>query len=214
MLHKCWQVLDRGWPAKAQEPEFYGLPRLHAGSPCAASRDAPFRERLQPTPPTIGLRIIDRATAILAAFMPPASPETPPIHAARWPARAFRLLMLLGACLGFVVVWVVLAWSKNSQCGWMALLAALDVAWILRLSGWPAGARRAVIGVAATAGIVLLANWFIIAVHLGEVMGLDPFGSALRLGLQHAWTLAQLANGGFEVAMIGLGLLLAAIASR
>lgn len=163
---------------------------------------------------TIGLRRTDRAAAILAAFMPPASPETSPAPAARWPARAFRLLMLLGACLGFVVVWVVLAWSKNSQCGWMALLAALDVAWILRLSGWPAGARRAVIGVAATAGIVLLANWFIIAVHLGEVMGLDPFGSALRLGLQHAWTLAQLANGGFEVAMIGLGLLLAAIASR
>lgn len=166
----------------------------------------------QPTT-TIGLRIVDHAAAILAAFMPPASPETSPAPA-RWPTRAFRLLMLLGACLGFVVVWVVLAWSKNSQCGWMALLAALDVAWVLRLSGWPSGVGRAVGGVVATAGIVLLANWFIIAVHLGEVMGLDPFASALRLGVQHAWTLAQLANGGFEVAMIGLGLLLAAIASR
>jgi hypothetical protein len=145
--------------------------------------------------------------------MPPASePSSTP--ATPWLTRAFRLLMLLGACIGFVVVWVVLAWSKNSQCGWMALLAALDVAWILRLSGWPAGARRALIGVAATAGIVLLANWFIIAVHLGEVMGLDPLGSAVRLGLQHAWTLAQLANGGFELAMIGLALLLAAITSR
>ena len=167
----------------------------------------------QPTT-TIGLRIADHAAAILAAFMPPASPETSPAPVARWPTRAFRLLMLLGACLGFVVVWVVLAWSKNSQCGWMALLAALDVAWVLRLSGWPSGVGRAVVGVVATAGIVLLANWFIIAVHLGEVMGLDPFGSALRLGVQHAWTLAQLANGGFEAAMIGLGLLIAAIASR
>lgn len=147
--------------------------------------------------------------------MPPASPETSPSPAAaRWLTRACRLLMLFGACIGFVVIWVVLAWSKNSQCGWMALLAALDAAWILRLSGWPAGTQRAVIGVVATAGIVLLANWFIIAVHLGEVMGLDPFGSAVRLGPQHAWTLAQLANGGFELAMIGVGLLLAAVASR
>jgi len=167
-----------------------------------------------PTATTIGLRGIHRATAILAAFMPPAPPETLPPPAASRPARLFRLLMLLGACLGFVVVWVVLAWSRNSQCGWMALLAALDVAWILRLSGWPSGAGRAATGVVATAGIVLLANWFIIAVHLGEVMGLDPFGSALRLGLQHAWTLARLANGSFELAMVGLGLLLAAIASR
>lgn len=145
--------------------------------------------------------------------MPPAS-ETSSSPSRHWLTPAFRLLMLLGACIGFVVVWVVLAWSKNSQCGWMALLAALDAAWILRLSGWPAGVQRALIGVVATAGIVLLANWFIIAVHLGEVMGLDPLGSAVRLGLQHAWTLAQLANGGFELAMIGMALLLAAIASR
>jgi hypothetical protein len=168
-----------------------------------------------PAPATFGLCAADRAAAILAVFMPPASPETSPSPAAaRWPTWAYRLLMLFGACIGFVVIWVVLAWSKNSQCGWMALLAALDVAWILRLAGWPAGASRALVGVTATAGIVIIANWFIIAVHLGEVMGLDPFGSALRLGMQHAWTLAQLANGGFELAMIVAGLLLAAIASR
>jgi hypothetical protein len=120
----------------------------------------------------------------------------------------------MGACAGFAVIWVVLAWSRNSQCGWMALLGALDVAWILRLSGWPAGGRRAVVGVAATAGIVVLANWSIIAVHLGEVLGFDPFASALRLGMHHAWTLAKLANGTFEVTMIAVALLLAAITSR
>lgn len=176
--------------------------------------DAPFRERRDRHHATIGLRAADRAAAILAVFMPPASPETSPSPAARWPTWGYRLLMLLGACIGFVVIWVVLAWSKNNQCGWMAVLAALDVAWILRLAGWPAGGSRALVGVTATAGIVVVANWFIIAVHLGEVMGLDPFGSALRLGMQHAWTLAQLANGGFELAMIVAGLLLAAIASR
>lgn len=146
--------------------------------------------------------------------MPPAPSDTPPSPIARWLTWPYRLLMLLGACAGFAAIWVVLAWSNNSQCGWMALLGALDVAWILRLSGWPAGARRAMVGVAATAGIVALANWWIIAVHLGEMLGFDPLESALRLGVQHAWVLAQLANQPFDLAMIVVALVLAAFTSR
>lgn len=146
--------------------------------------------------------------------MPNTPTHTTPSALARWLTWPTRLLMLLGACAGFAAIWVVLAWSNNSQCGWMALLGALDVAWILRLSGWPAGGRRALAGVAATAGIAALANWWIIAVHLGEVMGLDPLASAVRLGLDHAWTLARLANGTFELAMIAAALVLAAITSR
>lgn len=122
--------------------------------------------------------------------------------------------MLLGACVAFAAVWVVLAWSNDNQCGWMAPLGALDVAWILRLSGWPAGRWRAVVGVLATAGLVVLANWWIIAAHLGEVMGFDPLASAFRLGMHHAWVLAKLANGPFELVMIAVALVLAAIVSR
>lgn len=146
--------------------------------------------------------------------MPPASPSPNPSATSRWLTWSYRLLMLSGACAGFAAVWIVVGWSNNSQCGWMALLGALDVAWILRLSGWPAGGRRALVGVVATAGIVVLANWWIIAVHLGEALGFDPLESAVRLGVHHAWTLAKLANGPFELAMIALGLVLAAIASR
>ncbi len=122
--------------------------------------------------------------------------------------------MLLGACAGFAAIWVVLAWSKNSQCGWMAVLGALDVAWILRLTGWPAGRWRIVAGLGGTALIVVLANWWIIAVQLGRMLGFDPLDSALRLGLQHAWLLAQLANSSFDLAMIGIALVLAAVLSR
>jgi len=146
--------------------------------------------------------------------MPPASSDTPPYPPARWPTWSYRLLMLLGACAGFAAIWVVLAWSSNRQCGWMALLGALDVAWILRLSGWPAGPRRALVGVVATAAIIALANWWIVAVHLGDVLGFDPLQSALRLGAQHAWLLAQLANTPFDLAMILAALVLAAFASR
>lgn len=151
---------------------------------------------------------------MLSPFMSTLPPEPPSPSPTRGLAWAARLGLLAGACAAFVVVWVVLAWSKHTQFGWMAVLAAVDVAWVLRLSGWPPGPRRAVVGVVATAAIVILANWFIIAAHLGAVMGLDPFASALRLGMQHAWTLAQLANGTFDLAMVALGLLVAALASR
>lgn len=149
--------------------------------------------------------------------MPPARPTSAaPAHASRlrWLTWPYRLLMLLGACAGFVAIWVVLAWSRADQCGWMALLGALDAAWILRLAGWPAGPRRAVAGVIATAAIIVAANWWIIAVNLGAMLGFAPWESAVRLGVQHAWVLAQLANTPFDVAMMFAALALAAIASR
>lgn len=146
--------------------------------------------------------------------MPPHSPDAPRSPLARWLAWPYRLLMLLGACAGFVAIWVILAWSRDSQCGWMAVLGALDVAWILRLSGWPAGPRRAAVGVLATAAIVVAANWWIIAIHLGAALGFDPLASALRLGVQHAWLLAQLANGPVDLGMIAVALLLAPLLSR
>lgn len=146
--------------------------------------------------------------------MPPTSSLPPSPALTRWLAWPYRLLMLLAACAGFAAIWVVLAWSSNSQCSWMVMLGALDVAWIVRLVDWPAGRRRALAGACATAGIAIVANWWIIAVQLGAALGLDPLESALRLGANHAWVLAQLANGPLDVAMIAAALVLAAFASR
>jgi len=137
-------------------------------------------------------------------------PTAPPARPHQWLSW---LLLLLGAC-GFAAIWVVLAWFNDRQCSWMALLGAIDIAWMLRLGGWPPGRRRMMLGVAATAAIVLMANWWIIAAQLGAVLGFEPWDSALRLGLHHAWTLAQLANEPLDVAWIVAGLILAAISSR
>ncbi|QNP39876.1 hypothetical protein [Lysobacter solisilvae (ex Woo and Kim 2020)] len=142
------------------------------------------------------------------------APKPSPSSSARWLTWPFRLLMLLAACAGFAAIWVVVAWSTGKQCGWMVLVGALDVAWILRLSGWPRGGQRALVAALATAAIAVLANWWIIAVHLGEMLGFDPLDSALRLGMQHAWLLAQLANSAFDLAMIAVAMVLAALLSR
>ncbi|WP_460762810.1 hypothetical protein [Lysobacter fragariae] len=143
----------------------------------------------------------------------PASP-TLPSPQRRWLAHSYRLAMLLGACAGFAAIWVVIAWTSNRQCGWLAVLGALDVAWMLRLAGWPRGWRRALAGVAATAAIVVVANWWIIAAQVGSMLGLQPLESALKLGFHYGWLMAQLANSTFDIAMIAVALVVAALASR
>ncbi|MBU8975391.1 hypothetical protein JI752_004490 [Lysobacter sp. MMG2] len=137
---------------------------------------------------------------------------TPPAPARRtswlsWP------LLLLGA-FGFAAVWVLASLYSGRQLGWMAVLGALDIAWMLRLGGWRPGLGRMVAGVAATAGIVIAANWFITATQLGGMLGLDPWDSAMKLGGHHAWILVQLANSAMDAVWIGVGLLAAAWLSR
>ena len=134
-----------------------------------------------------------------------------PDAAARRTPWLGSLLLALGIG-GFAAVWIMLGAFTSRQNSWMAVLAALDIAWMLRLGGWRPGPGRAAVGMAATALTVLLANWGITASHLGRAMGLQAWESALKLGSDHAWTLAQLANSGGDV--LWLALAVAAFASR
>jgi hypothetical protein len=123
------------------------------------------------------------------------------------------LLLLLGAC-GFAAVWVLGSLYTGRQLGWMAVVGALDIAWLLRLGGWRSGTGRMIAGVVATAATVAVANWWITATQIGAMVGLDPWSSALRLGWHHAWILVQLANGALDALWIAIGLALAAWLSR
>jgi len=123
------------------------------------------------------------------------------------------LLLLLGVG-GFAAVWVLVGLYSDAQSSWMAILGALDVALMLRLGHWPTGPQRATLGVVATLAMMLLANWGITSGQLGDVLGLHPWDSALKLGLHHAWTLAQLANGAGDALWLALALVVAALASR
>lgn len=134
----------------------------------------------------------------------------PPSQNATWLSW---LLLLLGAG-GFAAVWVLVGLYSNVQSSWMAVLGALDIAWMLRLGHWPPGPRRAALGVAATLVVMLLANWGITSGQLGAALGLETWDSALRLGLHHAWTLAQLANGIGDVLWLALALVVAALTAR
>ncbi|MBB1088437.1 hypothetical protein H4F99_08030 [Lysobacter sp. SG-8] len=132
------------------------------------------------------------------------------------PARprpsAWALLVLSMAVL--TVMWVLLSLYTEGTHGWMAIVAALDVAWVLRFGGWRPGPGRAVLATCAVALVVLASQWGLIAGHVGSQFGLSPWMSALKLGPAHAWWLAQAANGPLDWAGLLAGILLAALASR
>ena len=123
------------------------------------------------------------------------------------------LLLVLGTC-GFAAAWITLGFFNASQNSWMAVIGALDIAWMLRLGRWPRAPSRVAVALVATVAIVVLANWGIIAAQLGVMLGLTPWASALKLGFHHAWTLAQLANDAGDLAWLLLALLVAAVAAR
>jgi len=127
---------------------------------------------------------------------------------------AFALGWLLLGSLGVAAAWVLLAMALNAQCSWMALVAAVDAALIVRLLRLRPGAARALAGLLSTALAVAAANWALVAAWLGGHMGLLPWESMLKLGNGLAWLLVRLSNGPADLAWIAAGLAVAAIASR
>jgi len=128
----------------------------------------------------------------------------------RWLAPA---LLVVGSC-GFAAAWVLLAFARDRQCSWMAVLAAIDAVLLLRLARVPAGPWRAAAAVLATVASIALANWGIAAAQIGRVMGLLPWESLAKLGPSYAWTLATLANQPADLAWLAVALLLAALTAR
>lgn len=127
---------------------------------------------------------------------------------------AFALGWLLLGSLGVAAAWILVAVALDTQGSWMALVAALDAALIVRLVRLRPGATRALLGLASTALAVAVANWGLVAAWLGGYMGLLPWESMLKLGGGLAWLLIRLSNGPADLAWIAAALVAAALASR
>ncbi len=134
------------------------------------------------------------------------SPAPPPAsHTQHW---LWPLLLLLGS-VTLAIAWLMVALATGSQAGWMAIAAAAEAAWMLRLGTLPGGRPRIAVAMLATLLIALAANWGIAAAYIGGPMGLAPWESALRLGPHLAWTLIGLANGTAEILWLLAGLVAA-----
>ena len=120
-------------------------------------------------------------------------------------------LALLVGIAGITVAWVAASVLSNQPCSWMALVAAIDMAVLLRLTRAPAGAPRTAVAVLATLLAVLLTHWMIAATQMGALMGMPPLASSLRLGPALAWQLVQLSLDRLDWILIGFSLPLAAL---
>ncbi len=133
-------------------------------------------------------------------------PPTP--ASARSSAWVWPPLYLLGVVTA-ALAWLFIALLSGRQAGWMAVLAALELGFMLRLGKLHAGPLRVGLTVAGTLLVALAANWAIASAYLGGSLGLDPWNSALRMGPFMATTLIGLANGLAEWLWLGVGLVVA-----
>lgn len=129
---------------------------------------------------------------------------------ARWLAP---VLLAVGVA-GCAAAWILLALGTGRQCNWMAVVAGLDAALLLRLVGVPRGNPRMWTGLAATALTIAAATWATTATQVGRSVGVLPWLSAAKLGPVHAWTLLGLANTPADWAWLAAGLVFGAVLSR
>ena len=128
--------------------------------------------------------------------------------------RAFDAVVLAVGCVGFAAMWVLLAGGFARPLHGLAVLAALDVALLVRLVRLRPGNGRALAGICLTIAIIIMAQWGVIAGQVGSMFGLLPWESALRLGPSLAWTIAGLSLDAVALAWFAAGAVIAAVLSR
>jgi hypothetical protein len=132
----------------------------------------------------------------------------PPSLAGRW---LWPVIALAVGVAGICAIWIAIAVLSGTSGSWIGLVAAIDVALLLRLTGAPAGRHRIVAAVLATALATVLSQWLVVATHLGGALGLPPLASALKLGPHLAWTLSAMSLDPVDWVLLAAGPVLAAI---
>lgn len=143
--------------------------------------------------------------------MTPVKPR--PAPPARSPAWLWPFMLLLGSAT-LVVAWSSLALATGRQHGWVALLAALEAAWMLRLGGMHPGWPRRLLAAVTTLAMAAVVQWLVASGHIGAQMGLAPWEAAPKMGAFYVWTLARLANTWLDLLCIAAAPLLALRAAR
>lgn len=123
-------------------------------------------------------------------------------------------LMLLIALVAAVLLWWFVALASGRQAGWMAVVGAVELAFMLRLGALRRPWLRVCLTLLGTVLVAAVANWAIAASYVGSSLGLVPWESALRMGPHMAWTLIQLANGAAEVMWLGVALVVGWFVAR
>lgn len=111
--------------------------------------------------------------------------------------------------LGMAAVWTLVGLILDRQCAWMAVLAAADIALLLRIGRAAPGLPRAFANLAATAAVIAIANWCIAAAQMGGPMGLPMTESLQRIGPDLVRTLLLLATQPMDLAWYAIAAIVA-----
>ena len=125
----------------------------------------------------------------------------------RW---TLALALSIAGLAGLAAIWTTAAVLSGQALGWLALFAAFDSAWLLRLGGAPKGVRRVLAAVLGTALAIALSYWMIVATLFGLPLGLEPIDSFRRMGPSLAWDLSMLLASDWDIAFAVAALPLAA----
>jgi hypothetical protein len=139
-----------------------------------------------------------------------------PAESATLSARGWSLLLLVTIAItaGMSAVWAGMAALSGGNASWMALVAALDSALLLRLAGHPPGPRRAALGVGITAVTIACSAILVAAAKIGMVVGLKPMAALSRISIEMVplWLGGQL--GWMDALWVTVGLFLAWFSAR
>lgn len=101
------------------------------------------------------------------------------------------LLVAVVAVAGVAAVWSGLSLVFRGNCGWMAVVTALDAALLLRLAAIPPGRARAGWAIAITLATVVVAWYLVSAAQIGLLMGFRPADAVWKISPGLAWLYAQ-----------------------
>lgn len=123
--------------------------------------------------------------------------------------RALALTACAVAVIGVAAVWGGLSLLLPGPCAWMAVIAALDAALLLRLAVWPPGPVRGALALAVTAATVAVAGHFVATAQIGRALGLRPFEALPRMSTDLALLYVQSNSGWVELVWVAVALVLA-----
>lgn len=143
----------------------------------------------------------------LEGYFSPLPHEETVLIAKPAPHWSAPLLALAAGLLGMTAVWATVATVTGSSQAWLAVVTAIDMALLLRLTGMPAGPMRALAGASATLATCLASYWLMAANQFASILGLPPLESAWRLGPVLALEMTRLGGGWWDVMAIAFALI-------
>jgi hypothetical protein len=122
-----------------------------------------------------------------------------------WPAFTWCL-----GVAGMVGIWLSIALMRDAPCAWLAFLAALDIAFVLWLSGMPAGITRVMANILGVVVIIFASQWLIAATMFAGAWGIGHLEAAQEIGKVLAWEFTRLRLSQMDYWCFGIAIWLAA----